>query len=223
MVVSVFVVADWHAPAQDAAALIQKIDAAARARYEHVVGFTVTEHYAVFRGKDEGHPAAEMSVRTTYRKDTGKTYTILSQSGSSTIQKFGLHPLLENEKKINNPATVQYTWFTSANYEMRLKPGATRKMDGRDCVALAITPHRKAPNMIDGELWIDASDGSVVEIDGLASKKPSIFAGSTKMMRHYVNIDGYAMAVHARAESNSALFGRTVVTIDYHDYTIQTR
>ena len=61
---------------------------------------------------------------------------------------------------------------------MRLKLGATRKMDGRDCVALAITPHPKAPNMIDGELWTDASDGSIVEIDGLASMKPSIFAGS---------------------------------------------
>ena len=222
VLVAVLAVAHSHAPAQDSAVLIQKIDAAARARYQHVAGFTVTEQYDVFRGKDESHPAAEMTVRTTYRKGAGKTYAILSQSGSPIIQKFGLRPLLDNEKKINNPATVENSWFTSTNYEMRLKPGATRQMDGRDCVAFAITPRRKAPNMIEGELWIDATEGSIVEIDGLASKSPSVFAGSTKMMRHYINIDGYAMATHARAESNSALFGRTVVTIDYRDYNIQT-
>ena len=32
----------------------------------------------------------------------------------------------------------------------------------------------------------------------------------------------YPMAMHARAESNSLLFGRTVVTIDYSDYHLQT-
>jgi hypothetical protein len=41
------------------------------------------------------------------------------------------------------------------------------------------------------------------------------------MMRQYEQIDGFPMATHARAESNSMLFGRTVVTIDYSDYHLQ--
>ena len=41
------------------------------------------------------------------------------------------------------------------------------------------------------------------------------------MMRQYESIDGYPMATHARAESNSWLFGRTVVTIDYSDYHLE--
>jgi hypothetical protein len=43
------------------------------------------------------------------------------------------------------------------------------------------------------------------------------------MMRQYASIDGFAMATHARAESDSSLFGRTVVTIDYRDYHLQLR
>jgi hypothetical protein len=43
------------------------------------------------------------------------------------------------------------------------------------------------------------------------------------MMRQYENISGFAMAMHARAESNSMFFGRTVVTIDYSDYKLQVR
>jgi hypothetical protein len=40
-------------------------------------------------------------------------------------------------------------------------------------------------------------------------------------MRQYVNVNGFGMATHARAISDSFLLGRTVITIDYRDYQIQ--
>ncbi len=207
----------------DPATIIQHIDSANHARYDNVLGFTVTEHYSVFRGKDQTHPTAEMTVKTTYKKGVGKTYVVLSQSGSDLIQRFALRPLLDNEKAINDPATVEKSWFTSANYQMQVKPGVIQTIDGRNCIALAITPNRKAPNMIEGTLWVDANDNSNVEVEGVASRSPSVFAGTTKMMRRYANISGYAMATHARAESNSFFLGRTVVIIDYSDYQLELR
>jgi hypothetical protein len=46
-----------------------------------------------------------MTVKTLYRKGVGKSYTILSQSGSSLLQKFVLAPLLDNENPSISPAT----------------------------------------------------------------------------------------------------------------------
>ena len=111
-------------PAQqpDVAAIIRDLDAANQARFDNVLSFTDVEHYAVFRGSDQTHPAAEMTVKMTYTKGIGKDYVILSKSGSSLIQRVGLQPLLDNEKAINNPARVAQSWFTSSNYEMHLKP-----------------------------------------------------------------------------------------------------
>lgn len=206
----------------DEATIIQRVDAANENRYAHVLGFTDTEHYAVFRGNDETHPAAEMTVKMTYEKGKGKNYEIVSKSGSTIIQKFGLEPLLENEKQINDPSVVKDSWFASANYEMHLKPGATRDLDGRTCVALTVTPKRKAPNMVDGTIWVDPRDGTIAMIEGVGSKSPSPFASTTQMMRQYTNIDGFSMANHARAESHNAVFGKTVVTIDYTDYQLRT-
>jgi hypothetical protein len=213
------------APAQqpDAAAIVRQVDAAVEARVENVLGFTNIEHYAVYRGKDETHPVAQMTVRDTYKKGAGKTYTVLSESGSAIVMQFGLRPLLDHEEEINVPGSVKNSWFTSANYQMKLEPGGLRRMDGRECYALAIRAKYKAPNRIDGTLWVDAKRGSTVRIQGTASKSPSVFAGTTHIMRQYVNIDGYPMATHARAESNSFLFGRTVVVIDYTDYHLQLR
>jgi hypothetical protein len=207
----------------DEAAILHDLEAANQSRFENVLFFSDVEHYSVYRGKDLAHPVAEMTVRVTYRKATGKSYQILSQSGSSIIQKFGLQPLLENEKAINDPVKVAGSWFTPANYKMRLKNGVTKTIDGRACLAIAISPRRKAPHMIEGTLWLDARTHLLVEVDGIASKSPSIFAGTTKMTRRYVGMKGYAMATHARAESSSFFYGHTVLTIDYSDYEFQMR
>ncbi len=228
IVVAVTFVAVFSAVAQpaqrpDADTLIRDLDAANQARFDNVLSFTDVEHYVVFRGRDQIHPDAEMTVKMTYKKGIGKDYAILSQSGSSLIQRFGLQPLLDNEKVINEPARVAQSWFTSANYEMHLKPGVTQTIDGRACLALAITPRHKAPSMIEGTLWVDADNHTLVEIVGIASKSPSMFAGTTKMMRRYSNMQGYAMATHARAESSSQFFGRTVIVIDYSDYHFELR
>jgi outer membrane lipoprotein-sorting protein len=212
-------------PAQQpaASAIIHKVDAAVQARFDNVLGFTDIEHYAVYRGNGETRPIAEITVRDTYKKGVGKTYTILSESGSSIVRRFGLHPLLDNEKTINLPGNVEKSWFTSANYEMKLQSAALQPLNGRDCYVLAIKAKFKAPNTIDGTLWVDSRDGSIVQMQGTATKNPSAFAGTTHMMRNYMNIDGYSMATHARAESNSLLFGHTVVLIDYTDYNLQVQ
>ena len=205
----------------DPSVVIRGVDAAVKARFEAIAGFTVTEHYAVFRNSDELHPAAEMTVKTTYRKDAGKSYTVLSQSGSSILRRFVLLPLLDEEKRVNDPAIRETYWFTSANYLMQMVPGELQRVDGRNCLSLAITPRHKAPNLIQGTLCVDPWDYSIVQLQGTASKSPSVFTYPPRVLRQYAYVSGFAQATHARAVSDSPWFGRTIVTIDYQGYQIQ--
>jgi len=50
-------------PAQqpDAESVARKVDAAVKSRIESLAGYTVAEHYAVFRSNDEIHAVAEMT------------------------------------------------------------------------------------------------------------------------------------------------------------------
>jgi hypothetical protein len=214
-------IAPAPAEAPDAAAIIRSVDAAVVSRFDRVLGFTDTEHYAVFRGRDENHPAAEMTVTDNYRKGLGKSYVVLSQNGSSIIQRFGLKPLLDNEESINLPKNVEKSWFISANYEMKVRPGGPVQLNGRSCYILDIAAMHKAPNLINGSIWVDVRDGTLVQIDGVATEAASVYSGPARMVRQYANVDGFSMAMHARAESNSFLFGRTVVTVDYSNYHIE--
>lgn len=212
-------------PAQqlDSAAVIQQVDAAVKTRVESIAGYTVTEHYAVYRNQDEITPVAEMTVKTTYQSDTGKSYTIISQTGSGIIRSLVLGAILDNEKRMSLPGNREGTWITSANYEMKLKPGGTQFLDGRDCLVLELNPKRKTPYLIEGTLWVDSKDGSIVQVQGTASKSSSVFTGPTQVIRQYAQIGGFSQATHARAVSDSFMFGETIVRIDYQDYQVQLR
>jgi hypothetical protein len=106
---------------------------------------------------------------------------------------------------------------------MKLKPGGPQQLDGRECLVLALTPKRKASYLIEGSLWVDSKDGSIVQLEGTASKNSSLVTGPTQLMRQYANISGYPEATHLRALSSSFMFGETVVKVDYQDYHVELR
>ncbi len=122
----------------DLSTVVHGVDSSVRNRIDHLAGYTVTEHYAVFRGHDESKQVADMVVKTTYRKESGKSFTIVSQSGSSFWRSEVLDRLLDNEKRMSQPTNVESALINSSNYEMSLDQNSEQKLDGRDCVVLDI-------------------------------------------------------------------------------------
>src|SRR4051794_27586654 len=206
--------------AQDAnARVIQGIDAAVHARENNLPGYTVTEHYVVFRNHDEQHPVAEMVVKTTYQKEVGKNFSVQSLTGSLVMRKM-LEAVLDTEKRMTQPANRSTAVITSANYEMTVK--GAEMVDGRACLAVAIKPRRASPYLFSGTIWVDAGNDSIVQLDGVTSKSPSIVTGPSQVFRRYTTINGLSMATHAQAVSSSSLLGQTVIKIDYTGYQIQS-
>jgi hypothetical protein len=202
------------------AQLISRIDAAVQTRFDNIASYTVTEHYSVFRNGDLIHPAAEMTVKTTYKRETGKSYQILTESGSEILRRMVLRSVLSNEQEVNRPGVREGAFFTSSNYRMTVKPGGAQQMDGRSCYAVEIQPKPNSQHLVAGTLWADAANGQIVQVEGKVQKGLSLFTGAVQVFRKYASVDGFAQATYARAESNSVLLGRTVVTIDYRDYQI---
>jgi hypothetical protein len=200
---------------------INKIDASVAARDQNLLGYTVTELYRVYRGSDKTHPAAQMTVKTTYQKDSGKSYVIVSQSGSELILKEVLARVLDSERLMTQPANRPQALLTTANYTMTVKGDDT--LDGRTCKVVAIVPKKSSPYLFRGTIWVDAQDGAIVKLEGVASKAASILAGATQVSRQYANIQGLPMATHASAVAGSWLLGQTAVDIDYSGYQMTLR
>jgi outer membrane lipoprotein-sorting protein len=203
----------------DVATIIRGVDSSVQNRLNRLSGYTVTEHYAVFRGHD-GKQVADMVVKTMYRKETGKSYTIVSQSGSSFWRSEVLNRLLDNEKRMSQPENEVTALINSSNYEMKLDRNPAQKLDGRQCLLLDITPRRNSEYLFKGTLWVDAKDYAIVQLKGTAGKSAFFLASAAQVTRQYAEISNLPMATHAEAISGSALLGQTVVKIDYSDYQL---
>jgi hypothetical protein len=208
-------------PQTSEADIVQGIDASVATRDENLTSYTVTEHYSVFRNQDKVHPAAEMTVKTTYQKDSGKSYIVLNESGSELILKQVLGRVLDSERAATQPANRANALITSANYTLHVK--GREVVDGRNCIELSIAPRRSAQYLFQGDLWVDAQDYSIVQLAGVTAKSPTVLAGPTQVSRQYATIEGLPMATHAIATSGSWLLGQTTIDIEYTGYQMDLR
>lgn len=210
-------------PAQqlpDSSPIVRGVDASVKDRLDRLAGYTAIEHYAVFRGHDSAKQVADMVVKTTYRKESGKSYTIISQTGSSFWRSEVLNRLLDNEKVMSKPGNMETALINSSNYEMALEKDAGQNLGGRECLVLDITPRRHSEYLFKGRLWVDAHDYAIVQLKGTAGKSPFFLASAAEVSRQYSEISNLPMATHAEAVSGGVLLGQTVVKIDYSNYEL---
>lgn len=204
----------------DVSTIIRGIDSSVKNRLDRLARYTATEHYAVFRGHD-AKQVADMVVRTEYRKQTGKSYTVLSENGSSFWRGEVLNRLLDNEKHMSQPSNAVAALINSSNYEMKLDSNSVQNLGGRECLLLDITPRRNSEYLFKGLLWVDAHDYSIVQLKGTAGKSAFFLASAAQVTRRYVEMGNVPMATHAEAVSGSTLLGQTEVRIDYSNYQLE--
>ncbi len=200
-------------------AIIAGIDAAVRARESAVTNYTVQDHYAIYRNGDT-NPAAEMTVRTNYHQGSGKSFTTVSESGSFILRSAIINKILASEKEMSGPEVRNSVLVDSDNYEITPEPG-TVQQDGHTCILVDLKARRKTPHLFNGKAWVDATDYTVVRLEGIAAQAPSFLAGDTQVSRNYRKVDGYPMAYHAEAHSHTFLFGNTNLQVDSTQYQIE--
>jgi len=199
--------------------IIRGIDNAVQNRENTVASYTVQEHYAIYRNGEE-KPSAEMTVQTMYKRGLGKEFTTLSQSGSGLLRGAIIEKILASEKEMSGPSVRDSVLVNSSNYEFVPEPG---KVDyaNRQCIVVDLKARRKSQHLFNGKAWYDASDFSVVRLEGTPAQSVSFFAGDSSVDREYQKVDGVPMAVHAEAHSHSFLLGTTVLKVDSTNYQIQ--
>jgi len=214
----------WQAaPSLTDAEIVQHIDAAVHARTTGIASYTVQELYTIFRN-GEKTPSAQVTVRTNYTRATGKEYTPISQTGSALMRNVVVDKVLANEKEMAKAANRENIAITSANYEMHPEPASVQEnvqFNGRPCVIVDLKAKRKISYLFNGKGWFDATDFTLVHIEGNPAASPSFFAGQTGGVRDYAKVEGFSMAQHAEMRSHSFLFGDTLMKIDYTGYQIQ--
>ncbi|PYS02384.1 MAG: hypothetical protein DMG16_09415 [Acidobacteria bacterium] len=174
-------------------------------------------HAANFRFKAE----STMYVQTVFRRPDELQSTVTSQEGSNLIRSRVFDKILEAENETRARKDKQQVDIIPANYNFTLLDG--EDCNGRECYRLRISPRRRDKYALDGEVWIDAEDYSIVRIHGAPARRPSLWTLKTEIDRRYKKVDGIWLPERMDSSSNIMIAGHSVLSIEYRYDSVQTQ
>lgn len=177
-------------------------------------GYTATRHYLAVKKNDR----AEMVVRVTCAANGEKQFTILSEDGSIAIRSHVLYKMLKEETEASSPPTSGRIRITPANYKFLLL--AKDAIENRPAYVLRITPKEKNQYLIDGNIWVDATDYSIVRIEGSPAKNPSYWTDDVHFVHTYRKIGPFWLAASTHSVSHIRFLGDAELTIENSNYTL---
>jgi hypothetical protein len=187
-----------------------------RLRSVSLAQYQCVRHYALYN--ERFNKRAEMTVRMTYLCPGHKTFEVLSESGSSIIRQRVLRRMLEAEEEASRDDLRLHNQMTSANYDFVLL--RTELQQGRRSFMLSVAPKRSNKFLIRGTVWVDTEDYSIVRVEGTPAVNPSRFIRNTAIVYTFGKIGPFWFPETNKSETDSFLFGRTKVTVDYSNYEV---
>jgi len=185
-------------------------------RAEDLKRYKSVRHYEVSYKGFGARLDAKMEVEVRFDAPAGKSFRILSQSGSKLLLDKVLKRLLETEKEAlgNQKATA----LSAANY--RFEMAGMDTLGGRPAYALSVQPLTDNKLLYRGKIWVDAADFAVVKIEAEPARNPSFWISRTEIHHTYAKTGEFWLPEQNRSESKIRVGGRAVLTIDYGAYDL---
>ena len=178
--------------------------------------YKATRHYQVQYKGFGSTLTGKMDVEVNYDDVSGKSFRILSQSGSKLLCDKVLKRAVESEKEASR--NKQSTALTPMNYRFQLV--GTDLINGRPTYILHVDPLRPGKFLYRGRVWVDAAEYAVEKIEAEPAKNPSFWISSTEIENTNSETDGIWLPQENRSESKIRVGGSAVLTIDYGTYQI---
>ena len=204
-----------QAPANlTASQIVQQVERHNKARLDELRQYKALRHYAV-EYKGFAHTVdAKMDVEVSYDAATGKSFRIVSQSGSNLLCEKVLKRAVDSEKEASRDKSL--TALT--NYRFSLL--GTDTVNGRPAYTLHEEPLSEGKFLSRGKIWIDAEDFAVVKMETEPAKNPSFWISRTSISSSAVKADGFWLPGRTRSETKVRIGGTAVLTIDYGTYQV---
>jgi hypothetical protein len=186
---------------------------AQRASLQHYKGL---RHYQVeYRGFSTKIDA-RMDVEVQYDAATGKSFKIVSASGSNMLREKVLKRALESEREASQDAAS--TALTEQNYRFQLL--GTEVVAQRLAYILDVQPVTASKFLYRGKIWVDGADWAVVKMETEPAKNPSFWIARTLIHFTSAKTAGFWLPQHMTSETRVRIGGTATMTIDYGSYEL---
>jgi hypothetical protein len=218
-------VAELASPAHAAAGVLEDLTSAQivermqqhnQAQKGELKAYKALRHYVAeyqgFSTRIEG----KMDVEVNYDAATGKSFRVVSESGSHLLCEKVLKRAVDSEKEASQDQGS--TALTEANYRFRL--GDIESVAGRPAYILDVEPLTASKFLYRGKIWVDAADFAVVKMETEPAKSPSFWIARTLIHYTSAKTEGFWLPQQVRSETKVRIGGTAVLTIDYGSYAV---
>ena len=163
----------------------------------------------------DGKMQAFLTAQTWLDPENGFRYEVLEESGSGFLRSRVLHPVLEAERRSKLRDKGAHGALTDANYIFtvgQLTP------DG--LLQVAMKPRRKDELLMDGSMFLNATDSDLVRMEGLLVKRPSFWTRKVYIVRHYTRIGGTRVPISTGSTADVLFTGKSTFSMSYEYETI---
>jgi outer membrane lipoprotein-sorting protein len=213
-VTTAIVTAQTDDPPATADDIVQRMLQRDALRKAQISGYTATRHYIAVNKQRR----AEMLVGIACTSNGEKKFTVLSEEGSSAIRKHVFYKMLQEETEASRRDTSGATHITPDNYELQLI--GKEVMEERPAYLLRVTPKHQNKYLIDGRIWVDATDYSIVRIEGSPVRNPSFWTHDVHFVHTYHKVGPFWFAASTHSVSEIRMFGEAELTIENSNYSL---
>jgi hypothetical protein len=202
-----------------AAQIVDEMQRHNQARTEALKELQSIRHYQVeYRGFSKVIDA-RMEVEYHYNAASGKSFRIVTQSGSKMLCEKVLKRAVESEKEASQDKAAMA--LTAANYRFRLV--GSENVGGRPAYVLEVEPISPSKFLIRGKIWVDAEDFALMKVEAEPAKNPSFWIARTRILQTYAKTGEFWLPERNRSESKVRIGGTAVFTIDYGTYRTESK
>jgi hypothetical protein len=186
------------------------------ARFEHIGAYSRVQHYSVTTTRFG--LKAEMVIRIHRAGTKGKTYEVISRTGSPVIQTHVFDALLEAEIASSQQGSEL---LTRENYKFRLL--GQEDCAGRHCYVLETEPRHKDKRLLHGKIWLDTEDFGVVHVEGRPAESLSLWVGKPMIVQDFTKLSGFWWPARRHSYIDNFFLGKSDLVIEYQDYQFEPR
>jgi hypothetical protein len=200
-----------------AAEIVAQMSQHNQMRNDRLAHYHSVRHYHVEYNGFSAHLAANMDVDATYDAQGGKSFRVLSQSGSRMLCDKVLKRAVDSEREAS--ADRKATALSPANYNFTLL--GAEPVNGRPAYILQVEPVSASKYLYRGRVWVDAADFALVKLEATPAKNPSFWISKTLIDQSFVHSGEFWLPARNRSETHVRVGGAAVFTIDYGEYQFQ--
>lgn len=196
--------------------IVQRIERHEANQSNQLKHYQAVRHYQVQYKGFGTLLSAKMEVELNFDSVSGKSFHIISQSGSKLLCDKVLRRAVDSEKEASKDKSS--TSLTPSNY--RFEFVRADQMQGRPAYVLKVDPLKNSKFLYRGRVWVDAEDFAVLKIEVEPAQNPSFWISSTQIEYTNSKTDGVWLPQQSRSESRIRVGGTAVLTIDYGTYQV---